>query len=187
MEGCRLTQNRIVPLHGENKRTLRGGVAVCVGLLVARIRGLARPVRCRNWRLVLGIRTVGVVGGGRRVGGLPAVVAQAVFHGRVGAQEVVVAHLGVEAAVCIVGVERVVPGGIHVIPVTAHLHHVPGVIHGDAGNKDTGNAYAREQQLVGERIALAHSRAVCQSAVCGISCRERVRTSCGTVVGAVAN
>ena len=96
-------------------------------------------------------------------------------------------HLGVEAAICTAGVERVVPGCIHVIPVTAHLHHVPGVIHGDAGNKDAGNTYAREQQLVGERVALAHSRAVCQSAVCGISCRERVRTGRRTVVGAVAN
>ncbi len=97
------------------------------------------------------------------------------------------AHLGVKAGVGAVGVNRIVPGDVGVIPAAAHLHHVPRVAHRVAGHKDAGHARTREQQLVGQRVALAHGRAAYQGTVCGEGCRGRGRAGRRAVVDAVAN
>ncbi len=185
----------IVPLHREGHAVAGGRRGVSVGLLGAGGGAGARPARTRLARarrrrhrsLVLGVRTVCVVGRRRRVGGLPAVVVQAVLHRRVGAQEVVVAHVDVKAGVGAVGVDRVIPGHVHVVPVAAHLHHVPGMAHVVAHHKDAGHARAREQQLVGQRVALAHGRAARQGAVGGEGRRGQGRAGGGAVVDAVAH
>ena len=97
------------------------------------------------------------------------------------------AHLDVKAGVGTVGIDRVVPGDVGVVPGAAHLHHVPGVAHRVAGHKDARHARAGKQQLVGQRVALAHGRAVYQGAVCGEGRRGRGRAGRRAVVDAVAH
>ena len=51
--------------------------------------------------------------------------------------------------------DRIIPGGIHMVPGIIHLDQVPGMIHLIAGYHHSVNSHLSQQQLVGQSIALA--------------------------------
>ena len=96
--------------------------------------------------------------------------------------------IGVEACIARAIDERVVPGNINVVPGAVKLHHVPGVVHGIAGDVHGRNARAGQQELIGKRITLADGLALDEGAVGRARGGDRdVAVRHVAVVGAVAH